>query len=65
MTAPDDLVVTVPEDVRERLILCGRHTERAGSRRDAHSTAFLASLAVARAVAEARGIPHAGQQATS
>ena len=63
---PDDLVVNVPEGVRDDLIrfLRWRHSHRRGAFW-AGSSMGEVTLAVARAVADARGIPHAGQGATS
>lgn len=63
---PDDLVVNVPEDVRDDLIrfLRWRHSHRRGAFW-AGSSMGEVTLAVARAVADARGIPRDGQGATS
>lgn len=57
---PDDLVVNVPEDVRDDLIrfLRWRHSHRRGAFWSGSSMGEV-TLAVARAVADARGIPHA------
>lgn len=65
---PDDLVVNVPEDVRDDLV---RFLQWSNSPDRHRVTLWVGSsmgkvtLAVARAVAESRGIPHAGQGATS
>lgn len=61
---PDDLVVNVPEGMRERLI--GREWHLISPEDvDQISSSIRATIAVASAVAEARGIPHAGQGAAS
>lgn len=56
---PDDLVVTVPEDVQEMLLRYDWHGEDI----DTYSRGgpIHAGILVARAVADARGIPHAGR----
>ncbi len=56
---PDDLVVTVPEDVQEMLLRYDWHGEDI----DTYSCGapIHAGILVARAVADARGIPHAGR----
>lgn len=65
---PDDLVVNVPEDVRDDLIRFLRWSNSPDRHRVTlwvGSSMGEVTLAVARAVADARGIPHAGQGATS
>ncbi len=65
---PDDLVVNVPEDVRDDLVHFLQWRNSADHQRGAFwagSSMGEVTLAVARAVAEARGIPRDGQGATS
>lgn len=65
---PDDLVVNVPEDVRDDLVHFLQWRNSADHQRASlwvGSSMGEVTLAVARAVADARGIPRDGQGATS